>query len=150
MDDNEYFALGHLDGIEVGVQPTLDGQDIWIEHSNTGRRLTCVLAMGQTDIVRREGAYFWRIAYSRPVDDLMVELIDFLISIRYALPKLVQLELALDEVEGMIPGFNRTPQTKPPPMHKVSLWSNPQAQLFDSCWKATENLANAEPLPTLA
>ena len=103
MDDNEYFPLGHLDGIEVGVQPTLDGQDIWIEHSNIGQRLACLLAMGQTDIVRREGAYFWRIAHNRQVDDLIVELIDLLISIRYTHPTLVQLELALDEAEGMIP-----------------------------------------------
>ena len=103
MDDNEYFALGHLDGIEVGVQPTLDGQDIWIEHNNIGQRLACLLAMGHTDIVGREGAYFWRTAHSQQVDDLMVELIDLLISIRYAHPTLVQLELALDEAEGAIP-----------------------------------------------
>jgi hypothetical protein len=111
MDDNEYFALGHLDGIEVGVQPTLDGQDMWIEHSNIGQRLACLLAMGQTDIVQREGAYFWRIAHNRQVDGLLVELIDILISIRYAHPTLVQLELALpapseaegDEPEGIIP-----------------------------------------------
>ena len=103
MDDNEYYPLGHLDGIEVGVQRTLDGQDIWIEHSNMGQRLACLLAMGQTDIVRREGAHFWRIAHSRQVDDLMVELIDLLISIRYAHPTLVQLEFALDDAEGMIP-----------------------------------------------
>ena len=96
MDDNEYFALGRLDGIEVGVQPTLDSQDIWIEHSNIGQRLACLLAMGQTDIVRREGAYFWRIAHSRQVDDLMVELIDLLISIRYAHPAMVQLEMILE------------------------------------------------------
>jgi hypothetical protein len=107
MDDNEYVALGHLDGIEVGVQPTLEGQDIWIEHSNIGQRLACLLAMGQTDIVRREGAYFWRIAHNRQVDGLMVELIDLLISIRYAHPTLVQLELALDEPEGMIPGLDQ-------------------------------------------
>ena len=65
MDDNEYFALGHPYNIEVGVHATLDGQDIWIEQGNIGQRLACLLAMGQTDIVRREGAYFWRIAHNR-------------------------------------------------------------------------------------
>jgi hypothetical protein len=82
MDDNEYFALGHLDGIEVGVQPTLTGQDIWIEFCNIGQRMACLLAMGQTDIVGREGAYFWRIAHDRQVHGLLVELIGHLISIR--------------------------------------------------------------------
>jgi hypothetical protein len=102
MDDNEYFPLGLLDGIEVGVQPTLDGQDILIRHSDLGQRLACLLAFGRTDIVRREEATYWRIAHDRQVDGLLVELIDLLISIRYAHPTLVQLELALDEAGGMI------------------------------------------------
>ena len=99
MDDNEYFALGYLDGIEVGVQPTLDGQDIWIEHSNIGQRLACLLAMGQTDIVRLGETPYWRVHHSQEIDHLLVELIDLLISIRYAHPTLVQLEFALDEGE---------------------------------------------------
>ena len=72
-----------------------------IEHSNTGQRLACLLGMGQTDIVRRGEAYYWRIVHNRQVDELIVELIDLLISIRYAHPALVQLELALSESEGM-------------------------------------------------
>ena len=54
------------------MHATLDGQDIWIAHSNIGQWLACLLAMGQTDIVRREDAHFWRIAHSRQVDDLKV------------------------------------------------------------------------------
>jgi len=99
MDDNEYYPLGHLGGAEVGVQPTLDGQDILIKHSDLGQRLACLLAMGQADTVRREGAHYWRITHNRQVDDLMVELIDLLISIRYAHPTLVQLELELEPAE---------------------------------------------------
>jgi DNA-binding transcriptional ArsR family regulator len=40
--------------------------------------------------------YYWRIAHNRQVDDLLVELIDLLISIRYAHPAMVQLEMILD------------------------------------------------------
>jgi hypothetical protein len=111
MQDAPYYPLGHVGSAEVGVQPTLDGQDILIQHGDIGQRLACLLAMGQTDIVGREGAYFWRIAHDRQVDGLLVELIDLLISIRYAHPTLVQLELALPfpssveggDSEGMIP-----------------------------------------------
>ena len=102
MQDASYNPLGLLDSTEVGVQPTLDGQDILIRHGDLGQRLACLLAFGQADIVRREEATYWRIAHNRRVDDLLVELIDLLISIRYAHPTLVQLELALDEAEGMI------------------------------------------------
>ena len=96
MHDQSYHPLGHLDGAEVGVQPTLDGQDILIQQSDTGQRLACLLGLGQADIVRRGDAYYWRIAHDRQVDSLMVELIDLLISIRYAHPTLVQLELELE------------------------------------------------------
>ena len=99
MQEELYDPLGCLDGTEVGVQPTLDGQDILIEHSNLGQRLACLLAMGQTDIVRRGETPYWRVHHSQEIDRLLVELIDLLISIRYAHPTLVQLELALDEGE---------------------------------------------------
>jgi hypothetical protein len=101
MREDTYHPLGRLDGVKVGVLPTLAGQDILIEHSNTGQRLACLLAMGQTDILRRGEAYYWRIVHNWQVDELIVELIDLLISIRYAHPALVQLELALSESEGM-------------------------------------------------
>ena len=97
MQEEAYHALGHLDGAEVGVVPTLNGQDILIEHGNIGQRLACLLAMGQTDIVRRGEAPYWRVHHSQEIDRLLVELIDLMISIRYAHPTLVQLELALDE-----------------------------------------------------
>ena len=102
MQEQSYQILGHLDGAEVGVQPTLDGQDILIRQSDLGQRLACLLAFGKADIVRREGAYYWRIVHNRQVDDLLVELIDLFITIRYAHPAMVQLELALSASEGMI------------------------------------------------
>jgi hypothetical protein len=99
MDDTEYLPLGHPDGITVGVQPTHDGQNILIRHSDRGQRLACLLAFGKADIVLREGAYYWRIVHNRQVDDLLVELIDLLISIRYAHPAMVQLEMILEPAE---------------------------------------------------
>ena len=78
------------------MQPTLDGQDILIRQSDLGQRLACLLAFGKADIVRREGRTYWRIVHNRPVDDLLVELIDLLISIRYAHPAMVQLEMILE------------------------------------------------------
>ena len=46
---------------------------------------------------------YWRIPHTPEIDRLLTELIDLFISIRYAHPTLVQLELALDETGGMIP-----------------------------------------------
>jgi hypothetical protein len=93
MQAEPYYALGHLDGAEVGVQPMLDGQHILIQHCDMGQRLACLLVMGQTDIVRRGDVLYWRVHHSREVDRLLMEVTDFFISIRYAHPTLVQLEL---------------------------------------------------------
>jgi hypothetical protein len=96
MPDESFYPLGHLGGAEVGVQHTPNSQDILIQHSDLGQRLACLLACDQADIVRRESAYYWRIPHNRPVDDLLVEVIDLLISIRYAHPAMVQLEMILE------------------------------------------------------
>jgi hypothetical protein len=99
VQDESYYPLGLLDGTDVGVQSTSGGQDILIRQSDIGQRLACLLGLGQAEIVRREDAYYWRIAHDRQVDSLMVEIIDLLISIRYAHPTLVQLELELEPAE---------------------------------------------------
>ena len=96
MQDESYHALGRLDGPRVGVQHTSTGQDILIHHNDLGQRLACLLAVGKGDIIRREDGYYWRIRHDRQVDDLLVEFIDLLISIRYAHPALVQLEMILE------------------------------------------------------
>jgi hypothetical protein len=95
MQDESYYPLGLLDGADVGVQPTINGQDILIKQSDIGHSLACLLGLGQANIVRREGTYYWRIVHNRQVDDLLVELIDLLITIRYAHPAMVQLEMIL-------------------------------------------------------
>ena len=99
MTDSPYLTLGHLAGAEVGVQPTLDGQEIIIQHSEVGQRLACLLAPGpdNAQVVRHDGALYWHIPHSQEVDKLLMELTDLFISIRYAHPILVQLELQLDE-----------------------------------------------------
>lgn len=83
----------------MGVQSTSGGQDILIHHSDIGQRLACLLAFGKADIVRHEDRYYWRFTHNRQVDDLLVELIDLLISIRYAHPAMVQLEMILEPDE---------------------------------------------------
>lgn len=99
MQEESYHALGHLDGATVGVQQTVNGQDILIEHGDLGQRLACLLAFGKADIVRLDDRTYWRIPHNRQVDDLLVELIDLLITIRYAHPAMVQLEMVLEPDE---------------------------------------------------
>ena len=97
MPDEQYQLLGHVTDTEVGVQPTLDGQDIIVQHSEVGHRLACLLAPGPADaqVFRRGDDLYWRIPHTRQVDRLLAELTDLFISIRYSHPKLAQLELAL-------------------------------------------------------
>ncbi len=99
MPDTTYYILSHVKGAEVGVQPTLDGQDIFIQHSDIGQSLACLLGFGKADIVRRGDASTGASSTTGEVDDLLVELIDLLISIRYAHPAMVQLEMILEPDE---------------------------------------------------
>jgi hypothetical protein len=99
MQEASYHPLGHLDGAEVGVQSTSGGQDIVIRQSGIGQSLACLLGFGKADIVRQGDSTYWRITHNRQVDVLMVELIDLPISIRYAHPAMVQLEMILEPDE---------------------------------------------------
>ena len=99
MQGQSYYPLGHVCGAEVGVQSTLDSQDIWIRQSDIGQSLACLLGFGKADVVRQGEATYWRIVHNRLVDELLVELIDLLISIRYAHPAMVQLEMILEPDE---------------------------------------------------
>ena len=94
--ENSLQYLGCLMGGEVGVQLTGDGQEILIPQSDTGRWLACLLGFGRADAVQREERHYWLVSHSRKVDDRLVELIDLFISIRYAHPTLVQLEMVLE------------------------------------------------------
>jgi hypothetical protein len=101
MQDQSYHPLGHLDGAEVGVRPTLDGQDILIQQSEMGRNLANLLAAADVQFVQQGSTSYWRIPHSHEVDRLLRELTDLFISIRYAHPTLVQLELVLNEAGGL-------------------------------------------------
>jgi hypothetical protein len=103
MQERDYQQLGTLNGTEVGVQASLDGQDILIQHTDTGHRLARLLQPEAARTVLRGHTVFWRVSHDREIDALLVELIDLFISIRYAHPALVQLELALSEGEEAIP-----------------------------------------------
>jgi hypothetical protein len=99
MQDEPYHPLGFLDGADIGVQRIPDGQDILIRQSDIGQTLACLLGFGKADLVRQADACYWRIVHNRQVDELLVELIDLLISIRYTHPAMVQLEMALEPDE---------------------------------------------------
>jgi hypothetical protein len=101
MQEALYHPLGHLAGAEVGVRPTLDGQDILIQQSEMGRNLANLLAGADVQFVQQGSTSYWRIPHSHEVDRLLMELTDLFISIRYAHPTLVQLELVLSEPEGL-------------------------------------------------
>ena len=101
MPEPSYYPLGLLGSAEVGVQPTLDGQDILIEHSDVGQRLARLLGCDQAASVRRGDRRYWRVPHSHEVDGLLMELTDLFISIRYAHPTLVQLELVLPAQSGV-------------------------------------------------
>ena len=99
MKTDGYHSLGRLVGHEVGVDHTLVGQDILMEHSEVSQRLASLLAFGDVEAFHREDTLYWRIVHNRQVDNLLVELIDLLISIRYAHPAIVQLEMSLEPGE---------------------------------------------------
>ena len=97
MSDLQYLFLADLHGSEVGVQHTPGGQDLLVQHTDIGQRLARLLQPEAARTMLRGQTVFWRIPHSREVDALLVELIDLFISIRYAHPALVQLELALGD-----------------------------------------------------
>jgi hypothetical protein len=96
MFEEELRCLSHVGDTAVAVRYTLSGQDILIQHSDLGQRFACLLAFGKADIVRLDDRTYWRIPHNRQVDELLVELIDLLITIRYAHPAMVQLEMVLE------------------------------------------------------
>ena len=99
MRENDYQRLGTLDSAEVGVQVSTDSQDILIQHTDTGHRLARLLQPEAARSVLRGQTVFWRVAHNRETDALLIELIDLFISIRYAHPSLVQLEMILEPTE---------------------------------------------------
>ena len=100
MPGQSYYALGEVYGSALGVQPTHEGQDILIRESDIGHSLACLLGFGNARIILKGDERYWLVAHNREVDELLVELINLMISIRYAHPTLVQLELVLEPNEA--------------------------------------------------
>jgi hypothetical protein len=97
MNDNGYRRLGCIGDAEVGVQHSLRGQSILIRQGDAGRCLAGLLGITAPEIVEREGVPFVRIPHTDQVDDLLKQIVEALISVRYAHPTLVQLHLELPE-----------------------------------------------------
>jgi hypothetical protein len=100
MGSEPYYPLGHIGGVEVAVQHTHNGQDLLIQHSHRTEHLARLLAPGEVETVWRNDRYYWRIPHTASVDALLIEIADLFISIRYAHPTLVQLEVGLPERAG--------------------------------------------------
>jgi hypothetical protein len=95
MQDETYVRMGELAGAEVGLQQALQKQTILVQYGDVGQRLASLLALGGAETVRLEDTLYWRIPHNHDVDGMLIDLIDLFISIRYAHPTLVQLELVL-------------------------------------------------------
>jgi hypothetical protein len=98
-NDNGYHRLGRIGDAEVGVLHSLRGQSILIRQGDAGRCLAGLLGIAAPEIVEREGVPFVRIPHTDQVDDLLKQVVEALISVRYAHPTLVQLHLDLDSCE---------------------------------------------------
>lgn len=106
MADNQSVrALQSVGGTAVVTRPRLAGagQDILVEATPLGGRLAWLLASldggGEPGQERLQGRRFYVIHHSAALDDHVTELIDTLIGLRIAHPRLVQLELDLGEAE---------------------------------------------------
>jgi hypothetical protein len=95
-----YHHLGRIGDAEVGVQHSLRGQSILVRRGDTARHLAGLLGVTAPDVVQREGLPFLSIPHTDQVDGRLQQLVEVLISVRYAHPTLVQLHLALSEAEG--------------------------------------------------
>lgn len=95
--------LGTLDGGEIRVQLTDEGQDILFEDVSRCRLMAAVLAMG-TQPERtghsEDGRKWVMVVHTREVDRMIYDLIDILITSRMMHPTVMQLKLQLTEEEA--------------------------------------------------
>jgi hypothetical protein len=117
-NEQTIHALQPVGGTRVATRRRLEdmGQDILVEATPIGGRLAWLLASldggasPQEEQVR--GHPFYVIRHSRDLDQHVMELIDALIELRIAHPRLVQLELVLP-VPSVAEG-NTAEGTEPP------------------------------------
>ena len=106
MADNQPIrALQSVGGTVVATRPRMGGagQEILVEATSLGGRLAWLLASldggGEPGRERLQDRQFYVIRHSAELDDHVTELIDTLIGLRIAHPRLVQLELDLGDAE---------------------------------------------------
>jgi hypothetical protein len=104
MTDDKIHSLQPVGGTRMATRRREDtGQDILVEVTPLGERLAWLLAsLDGGAAPRREqvrGHPFYVVRHSRDLDQHVMELIDALIELRIAHPRLVQLELELPGAE---------------------------------------------------
>ena len=105
MTDDKIHSLQPVGGTRMATRRRVKdtGQDILVEVTPLGGRLAWLLAsLDGGAAPRREqvrGHPFYVVRHSRDLDQHVMELIDALIELRIAHPRLVQLELELPGAE---------------------------------------------------
>ena len=100
-NEQTIHSLQPVGGTRVATRPRLEdtGQDILVEVTPIGGRLAWLLASLDGGASPRKeqvrGRPFYVIPHSRDLDEHVTELIDALIELRIAHPRLVQLEMEL-------------------------------------------------------
>lgn len=90
-----YHRLGHIGGAEIGVRHSLRGQSILIQEGKAGWHLARLLGVAVPEVILLAGEPFLQIPHTDRVDELLKQIVEALIAIRYAHPTLVQLHLDL-------------------------------------------------------
>lgn len=99
-------ALDPVGGTWLAVRHHADGlgQDILVEATPLGERLAWLLAamhgVGQPEVQQVGERPVLAVPHSPELDERLVQLIDLFIELRWAHPRLVQLELVLEDGEA--------------------------------------------------
>lgn len=101
MSDNARDDIRHIGTIrdtQIATEIRGPNQNILIQDTHTGKRLVALLGFnpGGMQPVTVATISYWRLPHSDGVDGLLKDLIDVLISVRYAHPTLTQLSLQME------------------------------------------------------
>lgn len=105
MSDNsnqDIQHIGKIRGTQIATEIRGPNQNVLIEDTDTGKHLAHLLGLDPTRArpVTLGTISYWRLPHSDGVDALLKELIDVLISVRYAHPTLTQLSLQIEATAG--------------------------------------------------
>ncbi len=101
MRDNgssDIQAIGTIGDTRIATEIRGPNQNILIQATPTGKQLAGLLGLdaARARPVTVESAAYWRLPHSDGLDAFLKDLIDVLISVRYAHPTLTQLSLQLE------------------------------------------------------